>query len=275
MGLTTRRAFMLGAGAAVLDGIAPLCSAGAPPLPAPIAASNYRLIFEDDFDHLDVGDNGHRWAPCLWYERPVSPNPFSVANSIVTIRSFRRGGGWTDGILSTEWLDTRGGTFFRGGYFEARMKIPRGWPSFWLFSVNHTRNIPVRPSDPRTLCAEIDIFEGDSAHPTAFCGAVHRNTSSGGGVPDAFNHNNCNEAGIDLTRDFHIYSALWTRREIIWYLDRRENHRAPAFDSTWQWDFLILGISAGGVLNGPPPPRGVDVLALEVDWVRVWAPPDT
>ena len=107
-----------------------------------------------------------------------------------------------------------------------------------------------------------------------FCGAVHRNTSDGGGIPDAFNHNNCHEVGVDLTRDFHIYSALWTQQEIVWYLDRRETHRAPAFDSTWQDDFLILGLAAGGVLNGPKPGPGIDAIELQVDWVRVWSPPD-
>jgi hypothetical protein len=267
----SRRSLLVAGAAAAMGRLAP--ARGASALPAPIAGMDYRLIFADDFDRLDVGESGHRWAPHLWYERPVTPDHYSAARSIVTIRSFRRGGAWTSGNLATEWADTRGGTFFRGGYFEARMKVPRGWPSFWLFSVDHTRNVRARAADPRTLCAEIDIFEGDSAHPTAFCGAVHRNTGGGGGIEDAFNHNNCHEAGVDLTRDFHLYGALWTKREIVWYLDRRETHRAPAFDSTWQDDFLILGLAAGGVLNGPPPPVGIDEIALEVDWVRVWARP--
>lgn len=263
---------VLGSAAAMVAGLAARRPASQrPDLSPPVEAKDYPLIFADDFDTLDIGEAGRRWAPRLWYEQPPPPDHFSAADSVLTLRCFRRGGKWTGCNLATEWTDTRGGTFFRGGYFEARMKVPRAWPAFWLFSVNHSRNIRPDPKDPTTLCAEIDIFEGDSAHPDYFCGALHRNTGGGGGISDDFNHNNCQDAGVDLTRDWHLYSVLWTRREIVWYLDRRETHRAPTFDSTPQDAFLILGLGAGGVLGGPPPGAGIDEIALQVDWVRVWS----
>jgi hypothetical protein len=267
MAFVSRRSLLMGAAAL---GVAPRAFAQSRPEPAPIAGKGYALAFEDDFDTLDVGETGHRWTPHLWYERPASSDHYSAAQSVLTLRCLKRGGAWEGINLATEWADTRGGTFFRGGYFEARMKVPRAWPAFWLFSANHSRGVAKNAADPRTLCAEIDIYEGDSAHPTYFCGALHRNTSGQGGVRDEYNHNNCQNPGIDLTQDWHLFSVLWTRREVVWYLDRVETHRAPAFDSTWQDAFLILGIEPGGVLRGPLPPPDQNAVDLLVDWVRVW-----
>lgn len=267
MAVVTRRSLMIGAAALAA---APAGAAAPQDAPAPIAGKGYSLVWADEFDALDIGESDRRWTPHLWYERPVGADHYGVANSILTIRCLRRGGGWEGCNLATEWADTRGGSFFRGGYFEARMKVPRAWPAFWLFSVNHSRGAVPRSGDPASLCAEIDIYEGDSAHPTYFCGAVHRNTSSQGGVRDEYNHNNCHDLRVDLTLDFHAYAVLWTKSEVIWYLDGAETHRAPAFDSTWQDAFIVLGIEPGGLLGGPSPPADARDVALEVDWVRVW-----
>lgn len=268
MTLMSRRSLVLGGAALAL---APTVGVAAEE-PAPIAGLGYKPTFVDEFDTLDVGETGHRWTPHLWYERPADPDQYSVANSILTLRCVRRGGAWQGVNLATEWARATGGTFFRGGYFEARMKVPRAWPAFWLFSVNHSRSVPANYKEPSTLCGEIDIFEGDSAQPREFCGTLHRNTSGGGDIPDRINHNNCLETAHDLTQDWHLYSALWTKREIVWYLDRAETHRTFAFDSTWQDMFLILDVVPGGVLRGPPPPDTLASVDLLVDWVRVWAP---
>ena len=271
MAVLTRRSVMVGAAALAATPAAAIADEAA--MPAPLAGLGYKLAWADEFDALDIGETGRRWAPHLWYERPAGADHYSVADSILTLKCLRRGGAWEDCNLATEWADTRGGSFFRGGYFEARMKVPRGWPAFWLFSVNHSRSVAKRPDEPASLCAEIDIYEGDSAHPTSFCGSLHRNTGSQGGIKDTFNHNNCQDLRVDLTRDWHVYAVLWTHSEVVWYLDGAETHRAPAFDSTWQYQFIILGLGAGGVLNGPKPAPGIDTLEMLVDWVRVWQMP--
>ena len=56
---------------------------------------------------------------------------------------------------------------------------------------------------------------------------------------------------------------------MVWYLDGRETHRAPAFDSNWQDSFMVLGVEPGGLLGGPMPDDANEVDLL-VDWVRVW-----
>jgi hypothetical protein len=264
----SRRSVLIGAAA---WGVAPVAARAVPGpnLPAPLAGRGFNLVWADEFDTLDIGATGHRWAPNLWYEHPAGPDQYAVADSILTLKCLRRGEDWAGCQLATEWADTRGGSFFRGGYFEARMKVPRAWPAFWLFSANHSRGVTPRRDDPATLCGEIDIYEGDSAHPNWFCGALHRNTGGQGGINDQYNHNNCQDLRVDLTRDWHDYAVLWTERAVIWYLDGRETHRAPAYDSTWQDAFIVLGIEPGGLLGGPMPPEAGEVDLL-VDWVRVW-----
>jgi hypothetical protein len=266
--MMSRRSLLLGAAATMLPPATGF--AREIDLPKPLAGQGYALSFADDFETLDLGEYGHRWAPRLWYQPAVGAEHFSVGGSVLTLRCLRRGRDWQGCNIATEWADTRGGTFFRGGYFEARMKVPHAWPAFWLFSANHTRGVMPRRDDPASLCAEIDVYEGDSAHPTYFCGALHRNTSGQGGIGDEYNHNNCHDLRIDLTLDWHDYAVLWTPTEVVWFLDGAETHRTRSFDSTWQDAFIILGIEPGGLLRGPMPPADANEVALLVDWVRVW-----
>jgi hypothetical protein len=248
-------------------------SAGRAKLPAPIAGQDYRLIFSDEFDgRLDIGETGHRWAPHIWWQQAMDERQYGTRDSCLYLRSLRDNG-WGDCNLSTEWGDTRGGTFFRGGYFEARVNCAKGWNAFWLFSVNHSRSVPKTRAD--AWCSELDILETDAAQPTRLVGTLHRNTggAKNGGPADQQNHNSNHEVGVTLLGEWHTYAALWTRSEIVWFVDEREVARCPTFESTWQEMFLILGLGKGGVNGGPAPPDGVDMIEMLVDWVRVWEKP--
>lgn len=238
--------------------------------PSPIAGQGYRLAFSDEFDTpLDVGEAGYRWCPHLWWQRPMEARQYGVGGSSLYLRCFRDNG-WADCNLSTEWADTRGGRFFRGGYFEARITCAKAWNAFWLFSVNHSRGVP--KTAPDRWCSELDILETDSAQPRRLVSTLHRNTGGerNGGPPDRQNRNNNHDVTSDLPGSWHRYAALWTREEIVWFFDEQEVARCPTFESSWQDMFLILGLGKGGVNGGPPPPPEVDSVEMLVDWVRVW-----
>jgi hypothetical protein len=241
--------------------------------PAPVAGRGYRLVFSDEFDGpLDVGENGRRWCPHMWWERPMERRQYEVSDSNLHVRCFRDNG-WADCNLTTEWADTRGGSFFRGGYFEARINCARAWNAFWLFSVNHSRGVP--QTAPDRWCSELDILETDSAQPNRFVGTLHRNTWAPGntGPPDRQNANNNHELAVDLLGRWHSYAALWTPREVVWFVDDQPVAHSPTFESSWQDMFLILGLGKGGVNGGSPPPTGIDSVEMLVDWVRVWQRP--
>jgi Glycosyl hydrolases family 16 len=242
--------------------------------PAPIAGRGYRLVFDDEFDGpLDVGERGRRWCPHLWYDKAAEPRQYGQRDSCLYLRSFRDAG-WPDCNLTTEWGDTRSGTFFRGGYFEARIRCPQAWSAFWLFSVKHSRG--VAKNGPEDWAGEIDILETDSARPTSVYGTLHRNTSGPryGGPPDKTNASNGHDVHRGVFDDWHSYGVLWTREEVVWFFDDREVSRTPSFESTWQEMFLILGLGKGGVDGGPPPASDVQMIEMLVDWVRVWQQPE-
>jgi hypothetical protein len=241
--------------------------------PAPIAGRGYRFVFSDEFDApLDVGERGRRWCPHLWYDKPAEQRQYGQRDSCLYLRSFRDAG-WPDCNLTTEWGDAGSGTFFRGGYFEARIKCPQAWSAFWLFSVAHSRGVAKR--GPQDWAGEIDILETDSARPTSVYGTLHRNTSGPryGGPPDKMNSSNGHDVHRGIFGEWHTYAALWTRDEVVWFFDDREVSRSPSFESTWQDMFLILGLGKGGVDGGPPPAADVAMIEMLVDWVRVWQQP--
>lgn len=241
--------------------------------PALLAGRGYRLTFSDEFETpLDVGEVAHRWCPHMWWERPMNPRQYGVRDSSLYLRIFADDG-WRNCNLTTEWADTRGGSFFRGGYFEARIFCARAWNAFWLFSVNHSRALP--KTTPDRWCSELDILETDSAQPRRLVGTLHRNTggSANGGPPDRQNPNNNHDLSSEILGRWHIYSALWTEDKIVWLVDGKEIARCPTFRSSWQYMFLILGLGKGGVNGGPAPTGDIDMVEMRVDWVRVWQPP--
>jgi hypothetical protein len=242
--------------------------------PMPLAGRGYRLVFRDEFDGpLEIGENGYRWSPHLWYDRPAEARQYGVRDSCLFIRCFRDNG-WASCSIAAEWPNTRTGTFFRGGYLEARMKCAKAWNAFWMFSTSQSRSIP--KDSPERWGSELDIVETDSAHPNWFVGTLHRNTggSQYGGPADGTNHNNIHDVGIDLFETWHVFAALWTRHQVAWFLDGREVARCPTFESSWQPMFPIFGLGPGGVNGGPPPSADVATIELLVDWVRVWQRPE-
>jgi beta-glucanase (GH16 family) len=155
----------------------------APP-PQAAAAGFRELGFDEEFgspSDIGYGTPGHKWNAGLWWE-PVAPSSaFRVQDGVLTITATA-----SEKVeLCTQYHDASGGTYFRGGYFEARMRCS-DWSAFWLYCADRPRvygNRVLRPN-PLTWTSEIDIIETDpgSAN-TAFC-TVHKNTSGDGGVPD-------------------------------------------------------------------------------------------
>jgi beta-glucanase (GH16 family) len=102
---------------------------------------------------------------------------------------------------------------FSFGKFEARIKIAKGkgfFPAFWLFG-----NPPWN---------EIDIFEfwtrtGNIYIPNNLS-KIHQMTTHYYG-PHNGNSNTCNTnyIGVDFSQDFHIFTLIWEKDKIEWYVD--------------------------------------------------------
>jgi len=235
--------------------------------PQAVAAGYTRLGFDEEFNGpLDIGygTDGHKWNAGLWWEPVPSATDFIVNNGTLTITATTT----TNVDLCTQFHDYSGGTYFKGGYFEARMSCT-DWSAFWLYCADRpwVYGNRVLPQNPLTWTSEIDIIETDpdSAN-TAFC-TVHKNTSGDGGVPDQQNDPDYFRIPSPVLGAWHTYGVLWTQSQIIWYVDNVKVATARPFPSTWQPMQLILSASPGGA-NGSV--SSVLPPVTEVQWVRVW-----
>jgi beta-glucanase (GH16 family) len=120
----------------------------------------------------------------------------------------------------SQYHDASGGTYFRGGYFEARLKCS-DWSAFWLFCADRPTvwDGLVNPNNPLTWTNEIDIIETDPNTPQTAYLTLHKNTSGDGGVPDQFREPHIIPTAFTLIGQWHTYGLLWTQIQISWYID--------------------------------------------------------
>ncbi len=136
------------------------------------------------------------------------------------------------------------------GYFEARVKAPRGqnvWTAWWL------------STEPWPESIEVDIMETDGDDEADF--NVHY------ACPKPDQDGSCNINGrnntipIGATRDYHVYAAEVTPEGVSWFYDGREVGR-------WKGEVprkerpLIFDIKSTGPVSGPN--------VMSVDYVRAW-----
>jgi beta-glucanase (GH16 family) len=252
-----------------------------PPVSSPMPVgndTNWVLTFQDEFN--GNGLNSTFWNDAIWYgddnaDGTINYDVNNNGNSLLRI--------WPalnqSGQFFNRTIDTDGKFYQRYGYFEARIKAPRGegtFPAFWIF--NHVGN--ARP--------EIDIFECYGAPPNI------------GWADDNFNPNNYSvtvwvppgnptspddrvkygpfkltdvESAQRLDTDFHIYGCEWTSTQQKFYFDgrliRTTNLQLP-------WDLYVLFDlwygSAAGTPTVQTTPTG-PTNSLAIDYVRVWRRP--
>jgi hypothetical protein len=238
--------------------------------PAPIAGLGYHQVFRDDFNTLDRSV----WDDHIWYDDAPDPNwsGFQAvdSNGILHLRSsrFMTYSGCSANCYPINTITTQSsGKTFQYGYFEVRMKWPKGdgaWPGFWLYSYKHATD----SSQCTTQAGEIDVMEGQGSEPNNWYGTVHSNTN-GCSPSDNQNGNNFQETNTDLTAGFHTYAVKWTPSSVTWYLDGVQTHTAPTYATDNQPMFLLLQEWTGGWTKDPDSTTP-DVLDNQIDYVTAW-----
>lgn len=156
------------------------------------------------------------------------------------------------------------------GRVEARMKLPEGqglWPALWLLGNDYrTAGWPAS--------GEIDVMEFIGREPTRVYGHLHSPGYSGGAGPGGA------YVEPDGFSDFHIYGLEWEPNEIRWYVDGALYLTVGAEDvnGAWVFDhpfFLILNLAVGGRWPGYPDETSEFPQRLVLDYVRVYALPDS
>jgi len=236
---------------------------------------NYRLVFADEFDALDLGMSEdrssaqpHIWYEGVWFSHHHAPAAsFTVANSALSIE-WKRGQLQPDSSITTFSRHNPHYAAWRYGYFEARMKwqpVEGAWPAFWLIAVEGAaENGPIE-------AGEMDVFEGQGSEPHTFFGTIHdwkgqqhlASTSSHNRFPLPPNTN---------FADYHTYGLLWVPGSVTWYFDGAPLHTERTYEIFDRQSYcLILAMQEGadwkaGDLTGVT----AQSLTLTIDWVHVW-----
>lgn len=179
----------------------------------------------------------------------------------------RETAGWRDGGFESGMIRSR--LVQKYGYFEARVKMPRGrglWPtvalqpedSFWPPSITIVSLANNRPEADRT---SYHVLHGRGIETT-----VKGKLDAWGGY----------SVGASYADDFHVFAVEWTPDSITHFVDgvpiatRRmpwlhddEKDAGPAH--------LLVTLAVGGHWPGPPISRDDFPAVLEIDWIRVYA----
>ena len=212
--------------------------------------------FDDEFNGTTVSSLwGDHWGPFGGDGNTWSRSQSTVAIGVLTIAAQRAGSAWVSDAFDT-WATWRQ----KYGYFEARIRIPKGrglWPAFWLAQGSEV-------SGP----AEIDVMEV-CANPLGTNGGndasvLHTSVHfSGGG---SLTHDTRTP---DLSSDWHVYAMDWRADHISFLLDGAEVWRVtdPAHIPAVAMP-LILDLAVGGSC-GAADDSTPDPALMQVDWVRV------
>ena len=246
-----------------------------PEIPTP---AGYTLVWQEEFNESATGlPDPKKW----WYE---TAEPGWVNNELQTYIAGKKGDIVTadvsDGTLKIRAIkdgnrvysarvNTNEGWTY--GYFEARLKLPRGkgtWPAFWMM--------------PTTWSGwpeggEIDIMEHVGCVPTEVSSSIHCKA-----YYHAIGTQKTAAKKISTVMDeFHTYALEWTPEYIKTYVDgvqlfyyNPDNYSKGRNADTWPFNKpfqLKLNLAWGGDWGGM---YGVDESCLpatfEIDYVRVF-----
>lgn len=201
------------------------------------------------------------WGNNELQEYTSAPENIRVADGMLTIEATEIPGGYNSARIITQ--DKVELTF---GRIDIRAKMPKGqglWPAIWMLGANIDD-----VSWP--MCGEIDIMELVGHTPAVTHGTVHYDNGNGyryvGGsrsLPSG-----------DLSDQFHVYSIVWNKNEIVWYLDNVQFQRFSKTGSeTYPFNdpfFFIMNIAVGGNWPGSPDGSTTFPQTMVVDYLRVF-----
>lgn len=170
-------------------------------------------------------------------------------------------GGIESGMLRSKWTG-------KYGYYECRMKVPRGrgmWPAFWI--------------NPQTgWPPEIDVLEivnnGRDTTANSFH-FVHEGAEKPEDITTKLDKWGSYRPGIDYADGFHTFAVLWTPDRVDHYVD---GVMVVSRRFLWQHKdgsdggpaHVLVNLAVGGTWPGPPDNPSDFPAALEIQYIRVW-----
>ena len=253
-----------------------------PPDPGEIVVPDgYHLVWHDEFNEGTILDSAH-WTHEVqnagWVNNELQNyvnHQTSTGNKVTEIEDgslhihcFKEGGKIYSGRVYAHV-----GTGWQYGWFEARIKLPKGkgtWPAFWMMPVGNDWN-----TNPWPMCGEIDIMEEVGCVPNEVSSSIHTQD---------YNHTKNTQKTHAMTianaeGEYHVYALEWTEDTITTYVDGKlqlfvEKSKLGTGHNQWPFHYAfypILNLAWGGSWGGM---NGVDESALpvtmSVDYIRVF-----
>lgn len=238
----------------------------------------YRLVWNDEFDQgttLNTAWWTHEEQGPGWVNNELQTyvdgqaagrRVTEIADGKLSINCFKAGSAIYSGRVyanvSTGW---------KYGWFEARIKLPKGkgtWPAFWMMPAGNDF-----ATNPWPRCGEIDIMEEVGADPGDVSSTIHCQKYNNTGT--AIEHATLHVA--DAEDEFHVYACEWTPDHLKFYVDGKmilDYANDGSGVEAWPFDkpfYIILNLAWGGDWGGY---KGTDDSALpatmKVDYVRVF-----
>ena len=232
-----------------------------PPLPLASTGGLWLLTFSDEFDGTELDPskwtNGFGWGETAGHVAGAC----DPANNVVSGGVLHQ---WADNrpLLGRPYaaacIHSRDKFAQLHGYFEARIRVPRGpglHSAFWA-----------KPND-ESWPPELDVEEISGGVPDRVTMSVHWRDETG------YRFQNSKFFGPDFSAGFHTFGAEWSPSGTVWYVDGVERARISAgadfMDDRGPF-YLILNLQVGLRGAGLPDATTPWPASQYVDYVRVW-----
>lgn len=240
--------------------------------PSSYVPEGYSLVWNDEFNVSDIptagwwyeegrGNNGWGNNEEQYYVKPRSGSTVGFCkNGYMNIVARKNG-------TRIESIRMNTNESWQYGYFEARLKLPKGkgtWPAFWMMPKNFTS----WPAD-----GEIDIMEEVGCDANYVLSTIHCTKYNNGGTSIESGKKYVSTA----ESDFHIYACEWTADYLRFFVDGETiltYHNDGSGKNAWPFNapfYIKLNLAWGGNWGGY---KGTDESALpatyKIDYVRVY-----
>ncbi|MGN1097844.1 MAG: family 16 glycosylhydrolase, partial [Clostridia bacterium] len=234
---------------------------------------DYKLVFDDEFDGdtLDTTKWGYNysWGHSHNHAGYCAEENVIVKDGILTLLGENKQHPDAVGkegtfnnkkyplVYTTGAINTHHKFNFNYGYFEARLKMPKGkgmWPAWWM----------LKDGWP----PEIDMLEILCSRPTQ----LRVNCHYGPAWNQEKSHEQVLNLDFDTTDDFHVYGFEWTPKYMKYYVDGVQvGHAFTDKTALAQCTgmYMILNLAIDG-WDGTPDDTTVWPAEYQCDWVRVW-----
>jgi beta-glucanase (GH16 family) len=242
----------------------------------PLTYPGYTLVWSDEFSgnsldqstwNQEVGNGSGGWGnnELESYTSSLKNTFVSNGNLIIEARKETIGAfNYTSGRMTTQ--DKKS---FKFGRIDIRAKLPVGkgmWPALWMLGTNIT-------SVGWPSCGEIDNMELIGTNPSTVYGTMHWSGPGGSNASKGFNYSLLSG---DFSKQFHVFSLIWTENNIQWYVDDQKYldlsaSQTGADSYPFNADqFFIFNVAVGGNWPGSPDYTTEFPQRMFVDYIRVF-----